>query len=104
MSQRELDLEVLDTEQMPGDVPEEERCDRHRAEVETPDADARARNELQIALGDELVAYEAEDLDRSAREDGSSGGSGAPKGRQRGEIARLEMEWLVAVSQAEVLN
>ena len=64
MTKSELDLEAFDAEQMPGDVPEKEGRDGHGAEVEPPDAHRRARDAFQVALGDELVAYEAQQLHR----------------------------------------
>lgn len=67
MAESETDFEALDAEQMPGDVPEEERGDGHGREVQPPDAHACACNQRQVAFCDELVSDEREQLHRAPR-------------------------------------
>lgn len=103
VTEGKLHLEALDAEQMPGDVPEKEGRDGHRAQVEPANAHARARDELEVALRDELVADEAEQLHRPPGEHRRSGGSAAPERAQQREVRRLEAQHLVAVGEAQVL-
>ena len=44
--ERKFHFEILDPEQMPRDVPQEEGSDRHRAEIEPADAHAGAGDAL----------------------------------------------------------
>ena len=104
VAERELHLEGLDAEQMPGDVPQEEGRDGHGAQVEPADAHARPRDALQVALRDELVPDEAQQLHGSPGQHRRGRRRAAAERAQVRHVRRREREHLVAVGEAQVLD
>lgn len=104
MAEGELEFETLYAEQMPRYIPQQDRRDRHRAQVQPSDLCARGCDAREVAIRHELVPDEAEQLYGPAREHRRSRGCGPTEGGEAGEVGGVQVEYLVAVCEAEVLD